>query len=186
MKRVLAVAIVLLTCCGCGRTPSEMNRALALRERVLSTNECTFTTTVTADYGDKIYTFKMDCRADISGAVTFTVTEPETISGICGILSDGEGKLTFDDQALFFETLADGQVSPVSAPWLFIHTLRSGYIKSSGKESHGIVMQIDDSYEEKALQLNIWTDQKDLPVYVEIFWQGMRIVSMNVDNFTFV
>ena len=39
---------------------------------------------------------------------------------------------------------------------------------------------------EKALQLNIQTDENDIPVSAEIFWQGMRILSMSVENFTFV
>ncbi len=186
MKRMLAITIILLLCCGCSRVDSQMNRALALRERILNSEGCTFTTNITSDYGDRIYTFSMDCRADASGAVDFTVTAPETISGICGVLTEGEGKLTFDDQALFFEMLADGQVSPVSAPWLFMNTLIGGYIKACGREDRGLLIQIDDSYKEKALQLNIRTDQNDLPVSAEIFWQGMRIVSMDVENFTFV
>lgn len=186
MKRVLIVAVILLTLCGCSGTGAEMNRALLLRENLLKSAECTFTATIAADYGDKVYTFTMDCKADSAGTVTFTVIEPETISGICGTLSESEGKLTFDDQALLFETLADGQISPVSTPWLFIHTLRSGYLKSCGKDGQGIRIQIDDSYEEDALQLDIWTDERDLPVRTEIFWQGRRIVSMDVENFTIV
>jgi len=186
MKRMLSIAMILLTFCGCSRSNNEINRALALRERILGANGCTFETTITSDYGDKIYTFSMDCRADASGAVTFTVTAPETISGICGTLSEGGGKMTFDDQALLFEMLADDQVSPVSAPWLFVHTLCGGYIKACGKIGQGILIQIDDSYSQKALQLNIQTDENDIPVSAEIFWQGMRIVSMDVENFNFV
>ncbi len=184
MKRVLAVAMIVLTLCGCSSTSSELNRALKLRENILKAEECIFTATITADYGEKFYTFKLDCKADAAGEVTFTVTEPESISGISGCLSENQGKLTFDDQALVFETLADGQVSPVSAPWLLIHTLRSGYMRSCGKDGQGIRIQIDDSYEEDALQVDIWTDQKDLPVRGEIIWQGRRIVTIDVENFT--
>jgi hypothetical protein len=186
MKRVLAIAILLLMLCGCGSTNSELNRGLKLRENILKANECTFNAVITADYGDKFYTFTMDCKADAVGTVSFTVTEPETISGICGTISENEGKLTFDDQALVFETLADGQISPVSAPWLLVHTLRGGYIKSCGKEGGGIHMVIDDSYKEDALQLDIWTDHNDLPVRGEIIWQGRRVVTIAVENFTIV
>ncbi len=186
MKRVLAILMILLSCCGCGNSTSQMNRALTLRERIQKADECTFTSVITSDYGDKTYSFSMDCKADDTGLVTFTVTSPESIFGISGTLSEREGKLTFDDQALLFETLADGQVSPVSTPWLFLHTLRSGYIKSCGKDAQGLEIVIDDSYRENALQLNIRTDQNDLPVSAEIFWQGRRIVSMTVENFTIV
>lgn len=186
MKRVLAVAMIVLTLCGCSGTSSELNRALKLRESILKADECTFSATITADYGDKFYIFKMDCKSDADGNIAFTVTEPESISGISGSLTETQGNLTFDDQVLVFQTLADGQVSPVSAPWLLIHTLRSGYIRSCGKDGQGVMIQIDDSYSEDALRLHIWTEQDDKPVRGEIFWQGRRIVTVDVENFTIV
>lgn len=186
MKRVLAIVMILLFCSGCSNSASQMSRALSLRESILKANGCSFSTIITSDHGDKTYSFSVDCKADDTGLITFTVTSPETISGISGTLSNGEGKLTFDDQALLFEMLADGQVSPVSAPWLFVNTLRSGYIKSCGTIGQELEIVIDDSYREDALQLNIRINQNDLPVSAEIFWQGRRIVSMTVENFTFL
>lgn len=184
MKRMLSMVMILLCLCGCSDRTSHMNQALTLRKIVQNADGCTFSSVITSDYGDKAYSFSMDCKADDTGKVTFTVTSPETISGISGTLSDGEGKLTFDKQALVFEMLADGQVSPVSIPWLFMHTLRSGYIRSCGAIHQGLLIQIDDSYREDALQLNIRTDEKNLPISAEIFWQGRRIASMTVENFT--
>ena len=73
----------------------------------------------------------MDCKADSSGNLTFTVVKPETISGITGTLSGDGGNLTFDDTALHFELMAENQLSPVSAPWILIKTLRNGYITSN-------------------------------------------------------
>lgn len=183
MKRLLAVFLLLLTLNGCSVMESEMGKALDLREQLL-TSGCTFDVTITADYTQKIYTFCMKCDADSNGAMTFQVTSPDTISGITGNISDIGGKLTFDDQALLFETIADGQITPVSAPWLLIRTLRSGYLKACGKYDNGIYIQIDDSYEQSALHLDIWTNEYNLPVKAEIQWQGRRILSMTVENFT--
>lgn len=184
MRRVFAVVLVLLTLCGCAGLDSEMDRVLSLRDRLLSGNGCSFKAVITADYSDKIYTFGMDCQADSAGAITFAVTAPETISGIYGIVSGEGGKLTFDDQALVFEMLADGQITPVSAPWLLVRTLRSGYINGCGKDGAGLHIQIDDSYQKDALRLDIWTDENDMPTRAEIVWNGRRIVSMDVENFT--
>lgn len=183
MKRVLAVILSLLFLCGCTSTDSEMNRVLELRKNILS-GGCSFHVAVTADYTQKIYTFGMKCDADSEGALTFSVTAPETISGITGNISSEGGKLTFDDQALLFEMIADGQITPVSAPWLLVRCLRSGYIKACGNSDNGLHIQIDDSYEENAMHLDIWTDENNLPVRAEIKWQGKRILSMDVENFT--
>ena len=93
----------------------------------------------------------MDCHADSRGDVTFTITEPDVISGITGNLSGDGGNLTFDDHALHFELMAEEQLSPVSAPWIFLKTLRSGYVTSAGREDGRILLSIDDSYEENPL-----------------------------------
>lgn len=183
MKRLLAVVILLLTLNGCSLMESEMDKAMELRNRLLSSG-CTFDVTITADYTKKVYTFGMKCDADPNGTMTFQVMAPDTISGITGKISDEGGKLTFDDQALLFETIADGQITPVSAPWLLIRTLRSGYIKACGGYDSGIYIQIDDSYENDAMHLEIWTDENNLPEQAEIQWQGRRILSMAVENFT--
>lgn len=45
-------------------------------------------------------------------------------------------------------------------------------------------LDIDDSYEEDALHLDIWLDQTDAPVRGEINYDGRRIVTMEVSNFT--
>lgn len=183
MKRLLAVVLLLLTFNGCSVMESEMDRAIELRNR-LSNSGCTFDVTITADYTQKVYTFSMKCDVDSSGNMAFQVTSPDTISGITGSISDVSAKLTFDDQALLFETIADGQITPVSAPWLLIRTLRSGYVKACGKSDDGIYIQIDDSYEQNALHMDIWTDEDNSPTKAEIQWQGRRILSMAVENFT--
>lgn len=141
---------------------------------------------VTADFGENTYTFCLVCEADKQGNVKFTVAEPESISGISGSIDGSGGKLTFDAAALAFSLLADGEVSPVSAPWLFLKTLRSGYMTAAGKEADMTRITIDDSYEADALQLDIWLDTSDVPVQAEVIWQGRRVLSMQIRNFVIV
>ena len=163
-----------------------MDRAMVLREKLLAATGCSFDAVITADYGDVAYTFTMNCSADRQGNLRFSVTEPQTISGISGIVSATGGKLTFDDKVLTFGLMADGLVSPVSAPWLFLKTLRSGYLTSCGKERNSLRLSIDDSYEEDALHLDIWLGEGDLPIQSDIYWQGRRLLSIQVENFKFL
>lgn len=182
MKRLLAVMFAALFLTGCNN--QEFDEVMEVREKIRA--GCSFLAQITADYGDEIYTFCMDCQADELGAVTFTVTEPETIAGITGRISDEGGKLTFDDQALAFELMADGQITPVSAPWIFVRTLRGGYLKSCARTDDGFMAVIDDSYREDALQLDIWMDCEGIPQSGEILWDGRRILSIVVKEFVYL
>ena len=183
MKRVLSLILVLSALLAGCQSDQYIDRAMALRKKLLAGNGCSFTTVISADYGDKIFQFTMDCTADSDGKISFVVTKPETIAGISGQISGEEGKLLFDEQVLSFDLLTDGLVTPVSAPWLLLRTLRGGYIEAGGKDNDLYLFQIDDSYEENPLRLDVWLNEDGLPVNADIIWDGRRVVSLSVDNF---
>lgn len=183
--RLVAVLCVVILLAGCKNSGAPLDRALALRNKILDSNGCSFHTTVTADYGEKIYVFSMDCKTDKDGNLTFSVTEPATIAGITGKISSAGGAITFDDQVLAFQTMADGQITPVTAPWVFMNTLRSGYMKACTETDNGMEISIDDSYAEDALHLSIIAED-DVPVSAEIFWQGRRVLTLSVESFTYL
>lgn len=185
MKRIIPILLTLVLLTGCAGAKDTMDRAMALRSALLAKG-AEFDATVTADYGDKTYSFGMHCLLDEQGKLTFSVTAPETIAGITGTVSASGGRLTFDGNALAFSLLADGQVSPVSGPWLLMKTLRSGYLTSCGMENGCLRVAIDDSYEDDALHLDIWLDERDCPKRGEILWQGRRILTVEIENFAFL
>lgn len=183
MKKAGVFLFLVFLLSGCSDTSREIERGMALRSRLLQAQGCSFDADITADYGDKVHTFSLSCQGDSKGGIRFAVTAPETISGITGMTGDEGGKLTFDDTALHFELLADGQVTPVSAPWLLLKTLRSGYLTSACMEDGLLRLTIDDSYEDDALNLDIWLDGEDAPVRAEVLYDGKRILSLAVKNF---
>lgn len=183
MKRLIAILLMAVLLSGCAES-GEMDRAVAMRERLLAAGGCTFDAEITADYGEKVFVFSVSCQTDRDGNLNFTVQAPETIAGITGTVSTQGGNLTFDGNALAFALLADGQVSPVSAPWILISALRGGYLTSCGADDAYLRLAIDDSYEEDALHLDVWLDSTDAPVRGEILWAGRRIVSLEVKNYT--
>ena len=186
MKQAVILLLLVEILVGCSPQNDSYERAVMLRKNLLESDGCEFETLITADYGEKVHTFRMACTADSSGALTFRVLEPDTIEGITGKNSELGGQLTFDDSVLMFEPLADGQISPVSAPWILIHTLRSGYISACGNDGDKLRIQLDDSYREDALHVDIWTDENTIPVRGEILYAGRRILSVDVERFTFV
>lgn len=183
MKRVVAILCCVLFLTGCNNL--QLNEAVVFRERLLSAEGCSFQCQITADYGEDLHTFGVDCKFDAKGDLSFSVTSPETIAGITGKISEDGSKLTFDDKILAFQLLADGQFSPVSSPWIVMRSLRSGYIHGAAKSQDGIMLCIDDSYEEDALQVDVWLSNGGLPTQAQILWKNRRILSMEISDFVF-
>ena len=184
MKKLAALMIVLVILTGCTGKRNEMDRAMNLRAALLGSGGCSFTAQITADYGDELHEFTLYCEGMNNGDLGFRVEQPETISGITGRFKGKEGALTFDDVVLTLPLLADEQVTPVSGPWIFLKTLLGGYLTACNQEEDYLHLTIDDSYEEDALQLEIWLNEEDIPVQAEILYDGRRILTMQIENFT--
>lgn len=183
MKRFWAAMMLVMFLAGCQKDGGEFEKVMGLRSRILNSNGCSFEAEVTADFSDHAYSFAMDCEADGQGNVSFAVTSPETIAGISGRVESGTGKLVFDNTALVFDLKADGYLSPVSAPWIVMKALRSGYVRICGEEEGKIRATIHDSYEEDALHLELWLAEGN-PVWAEIYQDNRRILTVGVKNFT--
>lgn len=183
MKKWAIFLLILICLSGCAGS-NEIERGMALRSMLLRSSG-SFEANIHADYGEKSHDFSVDCEFDELGSLSFTVTEPTSIAGIAGKMEKGTGKLTFDDNVLYFDLLTDEQLNPVSTPWIFLNTLRSGYLTAAGEEEDLLRLSIDDSYEEDALHLDIWLDENNTPVNAEVVYDGRRILSMSVENFRF-
>ena len=167
MKKAMALLLVLFLA-GCSGKNAAMERCLKLRTTLLAASACTFEADITADYGDKLHSFTLRCEADADGAVTFTVEKPQSIAGITGTVDGSDGALTFDETALFIPMLTDGQLTPVATPWLLLKTLRAGCIAAVGQEGDGLLLSIDDSYDDDALRLDIRLDGNNIPTRAEV------------------
>ena len=183
MRRVAVLFVVMLLLVGCTSERSGMEQAILLREKILSAESCSFQAVITADYGESIYTFTMDCVSDRNGDLRFCVIEPDSIEGICGNIAATGGKLTFDDQLLSFFLLADGEISPISGPWHVMKALRGGYLRNYAVEDTNIRLTIDDSFEADSLQTDIWLNENGFPIHADLIWQGRRIIAVSIENF---
>ena len=180
MKRLLPLLLVFLT--GCAGPDPAMEAAIDLRTRCLS-GPVSFETEVRADYITSIECFTLDCAFDGAGKMTFSVTEPEEIAGIRGTVRGTEGTMEFDETALAFPLLAEGRLSPLSAPWVLMKTIRSGCIIAAGTEGEAVHVIIDDSYADNALSVDLWLEEGRV-TEAEIAWEGRRCVTMTVEDFS--
>ena len=184
MKRLSILLALMVFLSGCAGENGEMGDALSLRSKLLSTG-CSFRCRITADYIDTVEIFTLECEQSGTEPMHFRVAEPESIRDITGQVENGEAALTFDDTILAFPLMADDRLSPVSAPYLLIKALRDGYITACTREGDGLHLSINDTYADNALTLEVWTDAEGNVLAGEIGWQGRRIVSMEVEGFTF-
>lgn len=185
MKRIFCLLWSVIFLFGCSQDPSGLKEAMEFRERLLK-GGCRFQTEVTADFGDTVNTFRMDCAVQIQGDLTFTVTEPELIRGIGGRVTGSQGTLIFSDTVLAFPLLAQGELSPVSAPWLLVNALRSGSMSCVGKDDALTRLSLADTFLGEGLRVEVWFDGQWLPVEAELYWNGRRAVSMKIMDFVFV
>ncbi len=186
MKRFLSLFLFVILLVGCGSSEDNMDHALAFRQKLLQQAGCRFDCNLTADYGDILYQFSLNCEADNKGNISFTVSAPDSISGITGTISTAGGKIKFDDTILGFPILSEDLPTPLSAPWLFITALRSGYIRSSDVDNGKLSLTIADTYEEDAMLMQIHLDEQERPASCEFVWKGRRILSMVINSFTYL
>ena len=183
MKRLASLVLICFFFSGCSGAEKGLDTGMELRSKLLKAEKVSFHVDVSADHGDTMDLFSMECSADRNGTVSFTVTAPDSISGITGQIAGEQGTLTFENTALYFPLVAQGRLSPVTAPWILMKTLRSGYLRAAGMEDQQLRLTIDDSYEEDALQVDIWLDEQNLPQRAEVLCEGRLILSLVVRNF---
>ena len=181
MKRYLPLLLVFFL--GCSGPDPAMEVALELRSRCLGAGQITFEAEICADYITSIEQFTLECAFDGTDTMTFTVAEPEEISGIRGTVSGTEGTVGYDDTVLGFPMLAEGRLSPLAAPWVLVKALREGCIIAVGREGEMLHLTVDDSYADNALTLDIWLEDGKVEA-AEIAWEGRRCVTMTVEDFS--
>ena len=184
MRRLCVVLLVALFLFGCSKT--YVDRGVELRNAFHGSKGVIFSTEITADYGDKLYTFIVRCTTDKNGTLSFVVVEPTSIADITGFVDETGGKITFDDRVLAFPSLADDLITPVSAPWLFVRAIRSGCIKGSDSLPGGAYIMIEDSFRDNMFEVVVACDQAGVPNGGEIIWEGRRIITLEIEDFAFL
>ena len=183
MKRIIPIIMVALLLVGCSNSSSSVDRFLLLREKSRNSSQCLFDAAVTIDYGDSAYSFSASCKTDTNNNMLISIVEPEAISGIQAEISGDAGKITFDDQILAFEMIANEQIAPICLPWLMMKALYGGYISSSGVSDELTFARIDDTYNQTEFSVEIWLNNAGQLSDAEILWDGRRIASIKIDNF---
>ncbi|CUQ28279.1 Uncharacterised protein [Flavonifractor plautii] len=87
--------------------------ALDIRGEYLEMGGCTASLELTADYGQRVYTYGIGLNYASEGETTLTITAPENIAGVTARILEGETALEYDGMRV--ETGPAGSRSPPRA-----------------------------------------------------------------------
>lgn len=133
---VLMMTLLLSACGGAGEQSGPQEQALAIRGEYLAADGCTAKLKVTADYGQRVYTYTVDVTV-ADGESVLTVTAPEELAGITARLTDGDSQLEYDGAVLETGPLSSDGLTPLSAVPALLDSARSGFIDSCTQERLG-------------------------------------------------
>lgn len=185
LKKLLIPFFLLIALSGCRKEPSPAQKALDFRTALLEAGGCSYTALIHADYGERTYSFTVDCTYHVDGTASLTVLQPEEIAGISAEISGAGAIVEFQDLALDFGQMADGTVSPVEVCHLLGQCWGGAYIDSSGKDGEMERISYQYGYEEEQLAVDTWLDQTGVPVCADVMYENVRCLHVQLTDFRF-
>lgn len=185
MRKRIAMLLVLgcLLLSGCQPKQNDLQTALDFRTRLISQAGCRFTAHVTADYGDRTYSFSLRCAFDGEDG-ELEVLAPEAIAGIRAEIDGEDAALSFDGVSLEYGKLAGDRVAPLTVPWLLGSAWSGDYIALTGREGDLTRVTWLKGYNEDELSIDTWL-QEGIPTYAEVSHDGTRVLTVMIQDFVF-
>ena len=119
-------AILAVALCSCTESQEENQLALQLREDFLSMTGCSGQMKVTADYGQRIYSYAVTFSSNEERGMTLVLTAPEEVAGITATIEHGQTNLVYDGVRLETGPLNEDGLSPLDALPALITAVQSG------------------------------------------------------------
>lgn len=127
---VLMMTLVLaLTACGGKGSGNEAEELLnRTRTRYLEMTGCTGHADITADYGQRVYTYGMDFSWQKDGETLLTLTAPEKVAGTSARIARGETALEYDGVMMATGPLDSAGLTPIDVIPALLEQTRAGYM----------------------------------------------------------
>ena len=180
-------AVLMMCLClllgGCGGRSQGVSPAIAVRASLVQAGGCSFRAELTADYGDYVVPFALDCETEVNGPTHFTVAAPETLAGITAAVDETGGTVTYDGLMMDFGLLANGRLAPAAGPAVVAYCWSSAYLAAGGEEDGRFRATYEKDYEEKMLKVDTWFEN-GIPIYAEVCYNGQRILNLTISEFS--
>ena len=187
----LMISLCLLSACGSGDGGSRADElALEIRGEYLSMTGCTADLELTADYGQRVYTYGMTLSYQQGGDTTVTVTAPEEVAGVTARISGENTYLEYDGVSLETGPLDETGLSPVGAVPLMLRCVREGFIAESGMEELDdveylrVVCRAPEEAAGSGTEVTLWFEpMQHTLVRGEVSVDGVRVIGCAFTNF---
>lgn len=183
---------LLLTACGGGAEGGSGADELALiiRGEYLAAAGCACRMEVTADYGQRVYTYTLDAESDGEETVV-TVAAPEEAAGITARVAGTDSWLEYDGTVLETGDLTGDGLSPLGAVPALLESARSGFMDSCTLEPLGeldtlrVLCRDPVSNPGEGLETTLWFDAASHAlVRGEIAQDGCRVILCEFSSFS--
>ena len=180
LSLVMASLVVL---CSCSSGKTEESRIEEIRSEYSEAESLTATALVTADYGDRVYEFKLRYTGnDTEGDVE--ILAPESLKGLTARIGEVGKSLIYDGAELSLGDLTPDGISPMECLPMMTACWKSGCTdgsvteKINGRDTLAVTYPIQENE-----QLITWFEtDTNLPLRAELFFDGDMVISCEFEN----
>ncbi len=186
------LCLLLAACAGGGGGSAAEEAALQIRTEYLAMGSCTASVELTADYGQRVYTYAVDLSWTRDADTLMTVTAPESVAGTAVRISKGETWLEYDGAAIETGPLSPEGLSPVDAVPALLTAAQEAYMAECVEETLGERAAVRVSCREAdapagvGTEIELWFDKETHALLRgEISVDGFTVIQCAFTNFTF-
>lgn len=185
----LMISLILLAGCAAGGGQGKKSGeelALELQREFAHMTACNGRFALTADYGERTFECVVEAVYDQVTGGTLTVVEPELIQGVRATFQAGSTALSYDEFSLETGPLTDEGLSPMETLPTLWRQISQGYIAAvgEGKGTLTVTYRADTQTPGSGLEAAVVFDtESGKPTVGELFWDGSRVVTVEVQAF---
>lgn len=176
MKKLLPLLLSLVLLCACADTGRE--QYIRFSQTVAEAESISFTANVQAEYSDKTSQFTLSYSKTADGE-SIEVIKPDDLAGIKANTDGASLSLEYDGAMLDVGTLADAQLSPMSALPLIVRAICTGQPDISwveGDLTATCIIPDDD------ITVTLWIDEDLVPKTAEICCNERTVIFAEISD----
>ena len=181
--KLLALMIILTLLTACSPSITNIDKMAEIRTDFIAAERLELTASLTADYGDRVYDFRVKYTGD-SQKGKIEILAPESIAGITAEVDISGVTLVYDDARMETGRFINDGLSPVEAIPMLISGWQKGIIKLLSEErldSYDTLSMTTDITE--PAQAKTWFDKNTLiPIRSEISENGKMVIQCKFEN----